>query len=153
VHEERVSDGEQPSISQSLTDGAAILEADEVLVVVREKVRRERRLGRRLRAGHEPEGPLFERHLLQLTPGQLDTAFDVRHPEPRPPGEIMGVGRPPRPEIAARQFEQRLVSLQGSGRRHALVEQRVGELLSATRPAAHHGLELRLHHELAESLP
>src|SRR5262245_27317880 len=55
-------------------------------------------------------------------------------------------------EIAACELRNRIVARTLPGHRTPLVEQRVGELLPATRAAADHGVELGLHDDVRQPL-
>ena len=90
--------------------------------------------------------------MLELRGGDLERALHVGHGEARPPGKIMGRGRTARREVPARHLQQRRVALQRRRRRRAFLQQRICKLLSPARAAAHHGVQLCPHHQVAEPL-
>ena len=55
-------------------------------------------------------------------------------------------------DVAARELGQRRVAVERTGRRDALVEQGVGELLAAARAAADQRVDLGAHQQVAERL-
>ena len=94
------------------------------------------------RAATGPVGPTVHHLSSQLRLYRLHTAPRVRHGEARPLREVLNRGRPAGREVARGQLDESVFSRKRAGIRSPLLEQRVGDLLPASRAAADEGLQL-----------
>jgi len=113
-----------------------------VFVVVREQVRDDGRLLRRVGGGVEPVILALDGLVIERPTRQRDAGPRVGHPEARPPHEVLDLGRAMAAKVAQRQLGHRLVAVQGTCLRYPFLQQRIGELLSAPRAADDHGVQL-----------
>jgi hypothetical protein len=80
--------------------------------------------------------------------GQLERAPRIRDGEPGPPAKVHELRWAVARHVATREKCERIVARESRRGGHALVEQRVREVLAAARPADHHALELGVHHHV-----
>ena len=71
----------------------------------------------------------------------------------RPPGEVLQLRRTPAPEVPVSEPAERLLAIQDGRARHALVEQRVGELAAAAWTADDQRVQLRGDDQVGQPLP
>ena len=99
-----------------------------------------------------PVGPTVHHLLPQLRPYRLHAAPRVRHGEARPLREVLNRGRPAGREVARGQLDEPVLARKRAGIRSPLIEQRVGELLPASRAAADERLQLGVRQNVRRAL-
>lgn len=70
---------------------------------------------------------------------------------PRPVGEVVDSGRPTTREEASSERRESLFALESPGGWNPFVEQRIGELVPASRPTADDSVQFRTHQEVAHA--
>ena len=83
---------------------------------------------------------------------ELQAGAGFSHGEPRPPHEVLKLRRAVTLEVPQRQLGGRLGAVQASRPAHPLLQQRVCELLAASRPARDHPVQLGEHQQVREAL-